>query len=211
MCCGRNFADAVQLEHETFPFSALPTNVPHCIIEVKHLRKALRRSIRARTRVPGSARRSAAIGLKSSLELGISRGQRETSFLPGKLPPPAAARRFSLRCGSAQHGRRLRHRDRPVRPRLIYWLAISAVSTLALQRLHRLLQTRFYAVPDPWLRVFGWAILTLPLYRSTRSPPCMSSLQADTPFRPERLSASSELRNGFVKRAISGAMPSASA
>jgi hypothetical protein len=48
-------------------------------------------------------------------------------------------------------------------PRLSYWLAIAAVSTLMLQWLHRLLRKSFDAVPDLWLRAFGWAILTLPL------------------------------------------------
>ena len=48
-------------------------------------------------------------------------------------------------------------------PRAIYWLAISAISILALQRLHQLLRTGFDALPNSWLRVFGWAILALPL------------------------------------------------
>lgn len=48
-------------------------------------------------------------------------------------------------------------------PRVIYWLAISVISTLALQRLHRFLRNGFDALPSPGLRVFGWAILALPL------------------------------------------------
>lgn len=48
-------------------------------------------------------------------------------------------------------------------PRLSYWLAIAATSTLALQQLHRLLETIFDAVPGLWLRACGWAVLALPL------------------------------------------------
>ncbi len=48
-------------------------------------------------------------------------------------------------------------------PRLIYWLGIAGVSTLALQAAHHMLQTKFDRIPDPWLRVFGWLVLMLPL------------------------------------------------
>jgi hypothetical protein len=48
-------------------------------------------------------------------------------------------------------------------PRLLYWLAISGISMLALQGMHKLLRRCFDAVPDVWLRASGWLVLTLPL------------------------------------------------
>ncbi len=48
-------------------------------------------------------------------------------------------------------------------PRLGYWTAIAALSTCALELVHRLLRRRAPAVPDWAVRLIGWSVLVLPL------------------------------------------------
>jgi len=48
-------------------------------------------------------------------------------------------------------------------PRLLYWLAIAAVSTLSFQLFQVMLRAFFSGIDEVWLRLAGWVVLTLPL------------------------------------------------